>query len=129
MYGIFTFDPHSGRKPAFGGHAFAKLEDVKVYVGTMIVEFQIDAENDAADFFATNGQVYSVERLDMTPEAEAQLSTKLANATYMEAPYTMHSERRQMVLSGQLLTMADGSQWFHPNNGDAPTKVRDTWTD
>lgn len=128
MYGIFTFDPHSGRKPAFGGQAFTKIEHVKAYVGNMIVEFQIDAENDAADFFATNGQVYSVERLDMTPESEAHLSAKLANTIYMEAPHAMHSERRQRVLSGQLLTMGDGSQWFHPNNGDAPTKVRDTWT-
>ena len=64
MYRIFSFNPYSGKSAAFDGKAFASLSEVQTDLAHIIVDFEIDAEHDAADFFTTTGQVYSVERSD-----------------------------------------------------------------
>jgi hypothetical protein len=64
MYRIFAFNPYSGKTAAFDGKAFDTLSDVQTDLAHIIVDFEIDADHDAADFFTTTGQVYSVERSD-----------------------------------------------------------------
>jgi len=61
MYQIFNMNGY-GKSVSFNGDKFASFEDVRAKLGNIIAVFDIDAENDAADFMTKGGEVYAVER-------------------------------------------------------------------
>ena len=63
MYGFFETSPNGHKRLAFNGEQFGSIVDALDAKADIIVHFEVEPDESAADVFTKFGAVYAIERV------------------------------------------------------------------
>ena len=62
-YGIFETFGVCKKSRSFNGAEFSSIEEAIGFLGDLIIDYEIDDDNDAADVFSKHHQIFTIERI------------------------------------------------------------------